>query len=133
MPWSEETVFFGRTVNRPNMPNLCNCTLTDFFYLFPKHWLLFVCVQIHWLWQHLHQTQWQSGFKDSFKLPLCLPYQQTEGQTFLLTFISLCFCVSQVLTSSWNVSKLLPNEGFSVSFSFLYIPRVAIYTLDNDA
>lgn len=41
--------------------------------------MFFVCVQIHWLWEHLHQTQQQSGFKDSFKLPLRLPYQQTEG------------------------------------------------------
>lgn len=48
--------------------------------------MFFLCVQIHWLWKHLHETQWQSGFTYSFKLPVRLPYQQTEGQHFSVAF-----------------------------------------------
>lgn len=50
--------------------------------------MLFVCVQVYWLWQHLHQTQWQSGFKNSIKLPVRVPYQQKEGQLLPAAFIS---------------------------------------------
>lgn len=92
---------------------VCN----GFFFLQPlQHFFVCVCLQIQWLWKHLHQTQWQSG-QDTFKLPVRLPYQQTEGQHFSVAFIFPydLLQASHQMAFFFFFIKLIPNDGISVS------------------
>lgn len=70
-----------------------------------------ICVQIQRLRKHLHQTQRQSGLKDSFKLPVCVPYQQTEGQHLGCFYLSV-----------WSPTSSPSNYTFfSTAAKWLYL------------
>lgn len=106
-----------------------------FFFNHCNIFCFFVCIQIQWLWKHLHQTQWQSG-QDTFKLPVRLPHQQTEGQHFTVAFIF----PSDLLQASHQMAFFFffvlnycqMMVSLSLPLFWCHIPRLAVCTLDND-